>query len=153
MNQDSLMTEEIRGMIGKSVGEPVTCAVETSAIRRFIGAVEDFNPLWVDDSRARRAGYGKAIAPPIFINSIRPHGYMEALSDIKGFTRSLALGTEYEFFGSVSSGDEITVEARFVDIREKETQRGKMLFITIEKTYKNQDGKIVVIERSSVGKY
>ena len=53
MNRDSLMTEEIKGMIGKGVGEPVTLVVEASAVRKFIEAVE----MLIEDSNfASRLG-------------------------------------------------------------------------------------------------
>ena len=53
-------------------------------------------------------------------------------------------GTELEYFKPIRLGDTITTVAKLVDLTEKEGRNGKLLFMTVEVTYTNQDNELVV---------
>lgn len=155
MQQDSLLTDDILSRVDTPLTEPFIYSVQKRDIRRFVEAVEDLNPLWQDEEFAQKTRHGGVIASPIFVNSLRPAGYMENLLSIGGgrFRVPIALGTEFNFFGVIYVNDTITVTTKLAEAREQETRRGKMLILIGEKIYTNQHGELVAIERSSVGKY
>jgi acyl dehydratase len=155
MPENSLLTEDIKRKIGQPLTKPLVYTVQKRDIERFIEAVEDFNPLWQDEGFAQSTEHGRIVAPPIFVNSLRPPEYMANILSIgeERLGDPLALGTEYEFFHPVHVNDTITVTTKLVEAREQETRRGKMLILVGEKIYTNQKEELVGIERSSVSKF
>jgi len=133
--ESSLLTEEIRRMVGQEFVKPVVREVEKGAIQRFARAIEDPNPLWQDEEYAKKARYGGIIAPPVFPNSLQPEGAIslaaqERLLEIAGPGKTgMVGGAEYEWFQPIRPGDVITVTSKVVDAREREGKLGKMLIL------------------------
>ena len=46
--------------------EPIVNVVEREAVRKFAEAIDDPNPLYVDEEAAKASRYGGLIAPPTF---------------------------------------------------------------------------------------
>ena len=65
---------------------------------------------------------------------------------LKGF---LNASNELEFFRPIKPGDVISVTDKCVDIVEREGKRGKMLVITTERTFRDQNGEVVAIGRQT----
>ena len=62
-----LVTDEHRALIGKK-GEPVTGweVIERGALRRFVQAIMDSDPIYWDEEYARNTRYGGVVTPPLF---------------------------------------------------------------------------------------
>lgn len=158
---ESLITEEARAMIGRQ-SEPVTgYKVTAHEIRRYCYAIDDLNPLYVDDEHAARSKNGGIVAPPLFfgipfardvpVGELSEDGTprrRETRPPLRA-SRVMAGGTEIEFFAPIRPGDVITSQSRIADIYEKVGRSGPLAFTVNETTYTNQRGEIVARERST----
>ena len=145
MVEDSLITEELRNKIGMEL-EPVVCEVEKGMIQRFVLAIDDPNCLWRDEEFASKSRYGGIVAPPTFILTVgfEQMQQQRAVLALMPYEGGLHGGTELECYQPVRPGDVITAIPKVVDIRERQSERmGKMLFMTLELTYKNQRQELV----------
>lgn len=151
----SAITDELRAMVG-TVTEPVIHEVERGAIRRYVEAVDDPNPLFSDVGYARGTKYGELICPPGFFGwPATRDGVAEMLAALRsalaraGCPRLLDGGMEYEFYLPIRAGDILISYARLADITEREGKMGKMLFTTVDTTYINQNGDVVAKARQT----
>jgi len=143
MVEDSLITEEMRGKIGVE-GEPGVYEIEKGMIRRFARAIDDPNPLWQDEEYARNSRYGSIIAPPTFVLTVGFDELQRQVLESVPYGGILHASTELECFQPVSPGDAITVIAKIANIRERQgSKMGKMVFVTLNITYKNQRQELV----------
>lgn len=152
MVQGSVITEEMRHMIGVEA-PPYTFEVEKGALRRFLNATGDANPLFQNQEFARKTRYGDLIAPPTFFC---PDPLITAqITGLKRlpspFKYGIDGGTEWEFFQPVRVGDTLTITTKMVDVYEKQgsPRTGRMLFSIIEATCRNQRGELVGISRGT----
>ena len=160
-----MLPEEVTSFIGKK-GPKSVFEIEKEPIRRFADSVDDPNPLYWDEEYAKKSKHGGIIAPPGFISSPwfggRPRKWGrrgETAADetagvrpaiVKaGFGRILDGGIEYEFFKPVKAGDTITSQSTLADITLREGRTGRMVFLTTEITYTNQDGEAVAKSRAT----
>ncbi len=150
MAGDSVITEAMQAEVGLESG-PSIFEIERSSIRRWAEAIGDNNPLYNDEEYARSKGYRSIIAPPGFIaqyyfpvSASGPHHGVTS-----PFSRNLNGGNEYEIMKTVQAGDRITATSKVAELREREGRMGKMLFIIMETTYKNEAGEIVGKARST----
>ena len=125
---------------------PVTMEVEQGAIWRFAEAIGDDNPLWTDESVARKSRYGGVIAPPTFLRSMCDVR-VELPFDLS-LDRLLDAGSDWEYFEPVRAGDRITAVARIADLTEREGRLGVMIFLTALITYRNQFDEVVATQTS-----
>jgi acyl dehydratase len=149
MAEESLITDEMRKMVGYET-PMLTYEIEKEPIRRWADAIGDPNPLYHDEEYARSRGYRSIIAPPGFVPQYRypAQGGEWPLRLVKtSLTRSLNGGNEYEFFKPAQAGDVLTAITKVVDLYERKGKMGMMLFQTMETTFRNQDGDIVVKAR------
>ncbi len=58
--------------------ETVKNLVEAGAVRKFAEAIADPNPLYVDETAAKRNRYGRLLAPPTFPRTF-DYGHIEGL--------------------------------------------------------------------------
>ena len=142
---DSLITEEMRRAIGVE-SEPGVIQVERETIRRVADALGDPNPLWRDEEYAKGTSHGGIIAFPIAFHPSTRAGTPNASyeSPARG---GVVASDEWEFCEPVRPGDEITVTTRVVDFYEREGRQGKMLFTVTETTYRNQHGRMAMVQR------
>jgi len=159
MTEGSLITDELRKLIGVTVGEPITLKVEEGAIQRYAEAIGDSNPLYNDVEYARKSKYGRLICPPGFVGwpvkgqaGALPGQTSEmAVTFVKAGapTNVLDGGIEFEFFTTVGAGDILVSTTKVADITERETKMGKTMFITTETSFVNQDGKVALKSRAT----
>lgn len=147
-------------MVGQVVGV-YTDVVERGAIRRYCQAMDDMDPLYLDDAYASNTRYGGVIAPPLFVGGLAPHppgtpepgddgfgGRIQAEQVELPLKRVVVGGQEWEFFAPVRPGDEITITSRLAELREAEGRRsGRMVFNVKESVFVNQRGETVAILR------
>lgn len=148
-----LVTDKLRALVGVE-GEPLVLEIEKGAVRKFAQAIEDPNPLWQDENFARNIKYGNIVVPPTFLTSLRASDYIaRIMADhpiVKKFVNS---GNEFEYFHPVKVGDTITMTPKLLEPREREGKLGKMLFLTVEATYRNQKGETVAKGRTTIVGY
>jgi acyl dehydratase len=155
----SLLTDEIRALIGLEASFTAPEELGRAAIRYFAIAIGDENPLYVDDEYARAEGYPSVIAPPTLVcetnqyMSGRPNGDgyighqwalpLSGLHAIRG-------GNEYEFHRPLLPHHRITARWRIADIQEKLSSRGiPMLVVVSDVAYSEQSGELLATNRET----
>ncbi len=116
-------------------GGPVTERVEAGRVRDYALALESLPP---EPSRP---------VPPLFLLTLgrtrRPH-----LNRLPGGT--VNANDEFELFGDVFVGDEITVETTVRSVEKKAGRKGDLYLITAEKTYRKASGELVARRTNSI---
>ena len=156
MTEGTGIPDELKAMVG-TMTEPIIIEVERGAIRRYADAVDDQNPLFRDVEYAKNSRYGEIICPPGFFGWPIKGGGLEKMMGVimpamfkAGLFRVLDGGVDQEFFLPIHAGDVLTCYGKIADIREREGRSGKMLFVTLEDTYLNQNGDVVAKARSTL---
>ncbi|MBW1768318.1 MAG: MaoC family dehydratase N-terminal domain-containing protein [Deltaproteobacteria bacterium] len=143
MNGEPVITEELRNMIGKEA-EPEVWEVEKGQIKRLAQAVGDPNPLWQDEDYARQTRYGHIIGSPTFMIDNGLVKFVDKLCKMFPLLANINGGTEIEYYEPMKPGDIITTVAKLSDVQEKlDKNRGRLLFLHVEVSYTNQNGKLV----------
>lgn len=156
----SLLSEEMRRLIGRRVRYDAPEEIGRAAFRYFALAVGDLNPLFTDPEYARAHGYQDVIAPPTFI--VESNQYMSGEPDEHGYighswgieipgTRLIRGGHEYEFFSPVYPWHRPRVEWTITDMTEKVSKGGsRMLLVESEARYLTQEGDLLAINRETL---
>lgn len=151
---------KLSALIGKT-GAPVILEVEKGAIRKYADAVGDRNPLYWDETYARRSGHGRIVAPPGFFGwPVKWDNAMPFFNALKeevvgaareeGYTRLLDGGIEFNFMGAILAGDLLTAVNKVADIYERNGKAGKLIFAVLETSYLKQDNTMVAIARQTL---
>ena len=150
MTQDSVITDEMRSLVGVE-SEPSVYEIERGPIRRWAEAIGDTNPLYHDEEYAKKKGYRGLVAPPTFITQYAfPVKVGKSARRVRSpLTRNLNGGNEYEFFKTVCAGDILTATTKLADIREREGRLGKMLFVIYETTFRDEKDEVVAKSRNT----
>ena len=156
----SLLTDEIRALLGREVVYEAPEEVGRASIRYFATAIGTNNPVYTDAEFARGHGFTDVIAPPTFVcetNQFTPmppddDGYAGHSWDIEiPGTRLLRGGNEYEFFRPLLPEDRITVRWQIADATERTSSTGRSLLILIsEATYLDAAGETVATNRETL---
>ena len=151
------LTDEMRSQIGKE-SPPYTLEVTSTSVRAFARGVGYTDPVYYDREAARRAGYRDLPAPPtylgtpVFIPGLSDDTFSAPKAARQGIQHGLKGlldgGTETEYYDTICAGDTLAVVNRIVglDVRSSPTL-GKMLIMTTESTYTNQNGAKVAVQR------
>jgi len=156
----TLLTDELRGWIGREVSYAAPEVIGRASIRYFALAIGDDNPLYIDDTYAQAAGYPSIVAPPTFVCETCQYahrapdrdGYIGHTWDlpIEG-CRMIRGGHEYEFFRPVVPEDRINVTWRLEDISEHKSSRGGSMLVVISAgSYSNQHGEPLARHRETL---
>lgn len=148
---ESVITDELTSKIGVEAPQ-VTIEIEKGMLRRLAEAVGDPNPLWQDEVKSRKSRYGEIIAPPALLLSAQMRRPRITPVETE-LTRVLDGGVEIEFYEPIRKSDVITMISKMVDLYERETKRGLMLFQISEIKYVNQFGEVVAKQRSTIISY
>jgi acyl dehydratase len=129
-----------RRVIGKNYPAALN-EIERGAIRRFVEAVGDNNPVYRDEEAARQAGYRAIPAPPTFLATLV--GGVD-LVDVLGIRqRSILVGEQsFEYYQPVCVGDHVFVTSKVVDLYEKLGTGGVMDFAVIEEEGRDERGDL-----------
>jgi len=157
MSEDSILTPDIKAMVGLETNLPDLESIDKTTIIRYVQAVSDLNPLYIDEEYAKETDYGGIIAPPTFIFDIIPAA-TEIGDDGRDVTR-IALpgfkvargGNEYQFLEPARPGDVIMRRRKIVDVFERDSKKvGKIIFIVYDITYSNQGARVLGINRETL---
>jgi uncharacterized OB-fold protein len=157
---DDAFLEKIKSFEGRRVSDPVPGPdpVNVPMIRHLVEALEDTNPVYLDEEAARRSVHGGVIAPPtslqVWIMQGLPKGngrrgdsaqdQLLGLLDGAGFTSVVATNCEQEYFREIHPGDHLSVEAVIDAVSdEKTTALGVGHFVTTRQIYRDQHGNHV----------
>ncbi len=145
--------------LGKA-DDPEVYEVEKGSAKRYAIAVDDPNPLYLDEEAARSSKYGAIVAPPGFfgwpVKQPSPRfpkiiqDIMDALAEA-GFPDILDGGSDYEFLQPNRAGDIIVYSRKVADMFSRGGTSGrKMAFFIVEGTFTNQNGHLVCKQRQTL---
>jgi hypothetical protein len=167
------------GATGEKIEASLPWGVEREGLRIFTQAIMDPDPRYWDDEFAKKTKYKAIITPPIYVSylgrrarpgsedpvtrafkenpnsdgigGVRTPDERGGLPDVPThLKRILNAGNEIEVRQYPKLGDRIFSQARWKDIKERVTKDGaRMLIVTTETTYTNQDGEVLCILRAS----
>ena len=153
---EPIINDEIRAWIGRE-DTPETVNTDGSMMQRYAHAVNDLNPLFLDDEAAKNTAFGGVIAPfqyfQIVFTQPKPQEEMRGDGTPAAGTsfrppiplqRGMAGGQEVEYHRPIRPGDVLTRTSKIADITERRGQTGPLVFTTTETTYTDADGKPVV---------
>jgi len=154
MAEDSLITDELRKLVGVS-GGPTIFKVEEGAIKRYAEAIGDPNPLYNNVEYASKSKYGRLICPPGFTGwpvkgDIPIMKTIDSLFKAGAPPRLLDGGIEFEFFLPIRAGDILVATTKIINMSERESKSGKMMFAIVETTFVNQNGDVAVRSRATL---
>lgn len=136
-----------------------TLPIDAVPARRFAYAADDLNPAYFDDALARRAGYERAIAPPMYVCSMFDHSAGPPEHELRGdgvapvffpdvVARDAALmggGQVVEFLAPVYIGDTVEVVRSLVDRYRKASRHfGTLEFVVVESRVLDEDDRLLV---------
>ncbi len=149
----TLLTDEIRGLVGTTRTYTAPEAFGAAAGRYFGLAIGDDNPLYSDPEFARAQGLRGVTAPPTLICETNQYaglpiaddgyaGHMWEI-DIPG-TRTVRGGNRYTFHRRLRPEDVVTATWSIAGAEEKATRSGQdMLVVTSRAVYTDQDGGLI----------
>jgi acyl dehydratase len=157
--------ERIEKYVGKPMGPPSLApdAVNVPMIRHWVAALDDRNPVYLDEELARKTRHGGIVAPPAMLQTwSMPSPKIEGIAerggspvevpadnvlralDAEGFTGTLATNSELEFARYLRPGDLLHVSNELESIStRKATGLGQGYFVTWVNTYRTDDGEVV----------
>jgi N-terminal half of MaoC dehydratase len=168
-----VLTPELQALVG--VEGPVRTAaapVGRDALRRFVQAAMEIDPIHWDDAVARARGYDGVVAPPLYpLHAFpRPDGApdpfiaLDADPDWDGIElvedglppldvalpRLLNGGVAAEVFALARIGDVISARSRYAEITERTGRSGPMVFVVVETDYRDQTGRLLLRTRTTM---
>jgi len=161
--------DAVRERLEKYIGHPMGPAsvapdpVNVPMIRHWVAALDDRNPVYLDDAFARTTRHGGIVAPPAMLQTwSMPSPKIEGIAerggspveipadnvlralDAEGFTGTLATNSELEFARYLHPGDLLHVSNELESVSSRKTTGlGQGYFVTWVNTYRTDDGEIV----------
>ena len=167
------------GATGEKIEASFPWGIEREGLRIFTQAIMDPDPRYWDEEFAKTTKFGGIITPPIYCTYLgrrqRPGTEVpdtrafqdnpkpDGIGGVRGpdekgglpnvptsLKRILNAGNEIELRQYPKLGDRIYSQARYGDIKERVGKDGtRMLIVTTETTYTNQNGEVLCILRAS----
>lgn len=157
----SALLDRLQSFVGTSTGEPVAVdTVNLPMIRRYVEAMGDANPIYVDGNAAVAAGRDGVIAPPAMlpvwtmggyratvaapraaVNSDR--GVLVALAEA-GFTLTPGVNLTHRYERELRLGDRLHAAGTIAAVsEERQTALGPAHFVDLHSQYHDDDGAVV----------
>ena len=167
------------GATGKKIEASLPWGIEREGLRVFTQAIMDPDPRYWDDEFAKTTKFGHIITPPIYctylgrrarpgsedpvtrafsenpnsdgIGGVRTAESQGGLPEVPThLKRILNAGNEIELRQYPKLGDRIFSQAKYSDIKERVGKDGsRMLIVTTENIYTNQNDEVLCILRAS----
>ncbi len=156
----SLLTDELRGLLGQTRVYTAPEPLGAAAGRYFAMAIGDDNPLYSDAEYARAQGLEGVTAPLTLICEtnqyanipMAPDGYAGHSwgIDIPG-TRQVRGGNSDRFERRVRPDDVVTATWEIHDLAEKRSRSGvDMLVVSSRATYTNQRDELLAVNEETI---
>ncbi len=122
---------------------PTTYTLTEGTVAKYIEAMEDRNPLYLDEEEAKRAGFEGVIAPATTACLYtKPTNILSGLKPRKRpASGSIHAAQRYEFLGVVKPGEVITSKSKVVDKYVKKERN----YVVIETHCFNKKGEKVAV--------
>jgi acyl dehydratase len=137
--------------------------VNVPMIRHWVAALDDRNPVYLDEAFARKTRHGGLVAPPAMLQTwSMPSPKIEGIAerggspveipadnvlralDAEGFTGTLATNSELAFARYLRPGDLLHVSNELESVSSRKTTGlGQGYFVTWVNTYRTDDGEVV----------
>ncbi|HVY85896.1 MAG TPA: MaoC family dehydratase N-terminal domain-containing protein [Caulobacterales bacterium] len=134
-----------RKLIGKKMPSRGV-QVERGQARLFCKAIGETNPIYIDESAARAAGYEGLPTPPTFafaLNMLAEPANANFFAELGvNYARVLHGEQGFEYHAPIMVGDSITFDGEIADIYDK--KNGALEFVVTKTTGRNQRGVKVV---------
>lgn len=148
---------DVRARVGQEVGggqliEPCT----STDIRRWVMAMDNFNPIHWDEDFAKGSRFGGLVAPQsIAVGLDYGHGVQPACVGYIAGSHLIFGGEEWWHYGPrIRPGDRLTQKRRFHDYKVSDTKfAGPTLFSRGDTLHFNQHGDVVCKERATSIRY
>jgi acyl dehydratase len=161
--------DELRARLEKYVGKPMGPSsvapdpVNVPMIRHWVDALDDRNPVYLEEEFAASTRFGGIVAPPAMLQTwtmARPiiEGIAERggspvemtfdnpipMLNEAGYVGTLATNSEFEFVRYLRPGDHVHLTNELESIsNRKTTAMGKGYFVTWVSTYRDADDEVV----------
>ena len=157
--------ERLEKYVGKPMGPPSLAPdpVNVPMIRHWVDALDDRNPVYLDEEFAATTRHGGTVAPPAMLQAwTMPRPRIEGIAerggapgeipvdnpipvlDKAGYVGTLATNSELEFMRYLKPGDHLHVTTEVDSIsNRKTTSLGQGYFLTWITTYSTADGEVV----------
>ena len=145
MTEAKTLSDQDRKTLLEMSLPPVTMDMEKGHIKRFVEAIGDSNPLWLDESA------GGIIAPPTFLRVMITEP--PTPPELEPFPQMLDGGSEWTYMEQVRPGDVITAVTRFASVNQRAIAMGPAVFLLLETDYTNQRGESVAKQRNTLIRY
>lgn len=128
-----------RTLVGER-SESVANVVEKGAVKKFAEAINDTNPLYVDEEIARSSRYGGLLAPPTFPRTFE-YGKIEGMI----WPESGMIHGEHRIRCErpLRVGDEVHCYTRLKDYYEKDGRDGILGFVVLELIGESPSGDLI----------
>ena len=124
-------------LLGSEI-EPFEVTIEGPLNQYFLAATEEDQAYYLE---------GKAAPPTSLFGPARP-GYPDPLVFMgTSFEKAVMGGAAYEIERSPLVGETLVCRGRVADVRVKETPKGNMTFATLEATFTDASGTVIVTEK------
>ncbi len=164
----STLPEAAKAYIGVEAEEQVASeCVERGAVRRYAQAIMDEDPIYSKTCEAN-VRYGGPVAPLIFPfhmfywrsfgvpDPVQANAHDPGFDGVAGMTggppeiealknfSAMNGGSEFEFYRYARHGETVKLRSRYVDIVEKETNKGPYIFVITENEYRNGEDELLL---------
>jgi hypothetical protein len=155
------LTDEMRAVIGVE-SDPWPVEITTTSIRAFARGVGYTDPKYYDSAAAKAEGYDELPAPPCYLGT---PVWIPGKSDPTfsgprntgpgvrhGLKNVLDGGTEVVYERPLKAGDRLLMRSKIANLEVKESKAlGKMLVVTSEQSFTEQDSGEVVMRTYAQG--
>ena len=137
-----------RAVVGREV-HVGRLEVTAPSIAAYCEALDETNPLYVDETFSREHGpYGGLIAPPGILQTARLGSPPDP--KVEFGTNSFMAGSRQEYFLPIRPGDVIDAYGQVKEVYEKTGRSGRMVFVVRRTRYMNQHGEDVAATEQSM---
>jgi acyl dehydratase len=159
------LRERLEAYIGKPMGPPSVAPdpVNRPMIRHWVDALDDRNPVYLDEEVAASTRFAGIVAPPAMLQVWgMPRPKIEGIAerggapiemdfdnpmgalDAAGYVGIVATNSELEFVRYLRPGDQLRLSSEVESISQrKTTSLGQGYFVTWVTTYTTDDGEVV----------